>query len=241
MRLAYNMADLNQRLLPLTVSLPQSCSMRGNYRMIDYQLHTFDRAGIGHKSFVLGHAALECASVLFASLQHSHFVLLNNPLHYEFNLDWSALLLLSNQNGPVIYYEGNILVPPSMLEEVKNYPAEICFAVDSARPGTAESSSVISPERINVMSAGKFISENGKISSRFISLIKLGASALNYIVEQLTNQSYEGEIQFYKILHRACKHFTTAYIDAGGRPWLRIDTPQSWKNAREVAEKIIIS
>lgn len=222
MRLACLMAGCGRRLMPLTLSLHPACLMLGEQRMIDYQLNTFNLAGIGHKTFVLGHGATEFAHILFESLPHSHFVVLNNPLYHSFNLDWSAWLALSQHEDAVIYYEGNQLISPSVLKEVKNHPAEICVAIDSTAPRSLRHQLI-------------------DIPGEFISLVKLSAAARQFVVTQLADQSFEGEIQLYKIFKQAFEQFTTGWVDAGGRPWVRVDNPQQFERASVLAQEIVNS
>ncbi|MCU5777369.1 nucleotidyltransferase [Erwiniaceae bacterium BAC15a-03b] len=232
------MAGSGHRLLPLTTSLHTNCLMSGRYRMIDYQLTTFERAGIGHKTFVLGHGAAEYASILFDSLPHSHFVLLNNPLYQTLNLDWSAWLVLSMHDEPIIYYESNLLLPPSLLKEVKNHPAEICVAVDSARkPAASNLRKLPSAQPAEIITEVRFLTDDAP--GEFIALVKMNAAARRFVVEQLSTQSYEGEVQLYTILGRACRLFSTAWIDMAGRPWLRVDNPQALQHASLLAEEIV--
>ncbi|MBP2167974.1 choline kinase [Erwinia toletana] len=238
MRLACLMAASGHRHLPLTTSLQPTGVISGKYRMIDYQLTIFERAGIGHKTFILGHDAAECARILFDSLPHSHFVLLNNPLYHTLNLDWSAWLMLSMHDEPVIYYESNLLVPPSLLKDVKNHPAEICVAIDSARKPAASNLRKLMPEpQTETVAKVSFLTDDAP--GEFIALVKLSTAARRFVVEQLAIQPYEGEVQLYTIFGRACELFSTAWIDTAGRPWLRVDNPQALQRASLLAEEIV--
>ena len=244
MRLACLMAGCSQRLLPLTATHHQACLRAGNQRIIDYQLRAFDRAGIGHKTFVLGHGAAELSLILFELLRHSHVVLLNNPLHHVLNLDWSALLVLSKHDGPVIYYEGDLLIPPSLLKQLSNHPAEICLAIDSDSQPAGNMPQVFNAggerhtglqlaRRDNVFAPAR--ADEG----RFIALVKLSDAARHFVVEQLSALSFEGDAQLYKIFERAFARFSSALIDTAGRPWLRVDSADNLLRAATLAEEIV--
>ncbi|WP_437614971.1 nucleotidyltransferase [Erwinia sp. V71] len=244
MRLACLMAGCSQRLLPFTATHHQACLLAGKDRIIDYQLRSFDRAGIGHKTFVLGHGAAELSAILFALLRHSHVVLLNNPLHHVLNLDWSALLVLSRHDGPVIYYEGDLLIPPSLLRQLSNHPAEICLAIDSdsLAPGrTVRIATTHSETHAGLLIAGRgsaFI-PGQRVAGRFITLLKLSDAARHFVVEQLSALPFEGEVQLYHIFERAFCQFSTALIDTAGRPWLRVDSADNLQRAATLAEEIV--
>lgn len=244
MRLACLMAGCSQRLLPLTATHHQACLRAGSERIIDYQLRAFDRAGIGHKTFVLGHGAAELSVILFELLRHSHVVLLNNPLHHVLNLDWSALLVLSKHDGPVIYYEGDLLIPPSLLKQVSNHPAEICLAIDSDSQAAGQTPQVLSA--VSASPSGLLIAGRDNLfvparagAGRFIALVKLSDAARHFVVEQLSALSFEGDAQLYKIFDRAFSRFSSALIDTAGRPWLRVDSADNLLLAATLAEEIV--
>ncbi|QJW54761.1 hypothetical protein HL670_01641 [Serratia plymuthica] len=88
MRLACLMAGSSSRLLPLTTSRHKASLMLGKRRMVDYQLESFDRAGIGHKTFVLGHGATEVAQILFESLGAA--ILLSRTIHSSNPAIWTG-------------------------------------------------------------------------------------------------------------------------------------------------------
>ncbi|MDT3249678.1 sugar phosphate nucleotidyltransferase [Serratia sp. root2] len=246
MRLACLMAGSSSRLLPLTTSRHKACLMLGKRRMVDYQLESFDRAGIGHKTFVLGHGATEVAQILFESLGGSHFIVSHNPQFKSRNLDWSAWLALSQHPGPVIYYEGDLLIPPSLLKQVKDNPAEICIAVDSDSKNPSIDTLVIAPngkvEHLLFIEHGTAKSQPGDGAiGEFICFVKLGEAARQFIVDALSTLPFEGEMQLYKIFEQAFSRFPTAYVDAGGRPWIEVDNHGDLQRAAQLAEEILTS
>ena len=246
MRLACLMAGSSSRLLPLTTSRHKACLMLGKRRMVDYQLESFDRAGIGHKTFVLGHGGAEVAQILFESLAGSPFSVSYNPQFTSRNLDWSAWLALSQHPGPVIYYEGDLLIPPSLLRQVIDNPAEICLAVDSDSKNPCIDTLVIAPQgRVEQL---LFI-EHGTAKSRpgdgalgeFICFVKLGEAARQFIVEALSTLPFEGDMQLYHIFEQAFSRFPTACVDAAGRPWIEVDNHSDLQRAAHLAGEIVTS
>ena len=246
MRLACLMAGSSSRLLPLTLSQHKACLMLGKRRMLDYQLESFQRAGIGPKTFVLGHGAAQVAQILFESLAGTSFIISHNPEFRSRNLDWSAWLALSQHPGPVIYYEGDLLIPPSLLKQVKDNPAEICIAVDSERKNPSIDTLVIAPngkvEHLLFIEHGTAESQPGDGAiGEFICFVKLGEAARQFVVDALSNLPFEGEMQLYKIFEQAFSRFTTAYVDAGGRPWIEVDNSSDLQRASLLAEEILVS
>ncbi|MGL6086820.1 MAG: sugar phosphate nucleotidyltransferase [Enterobacterales bacterium] len=246
MRLACLMAGSSSRLLPLTTSRHKACLMLGKRRIVDYQLESFKRAGIGHKTFILGHGATEVAQILFESLRSSHFIVSHNPQFKSRNLDWSAWLALSQQPGPVIYYEGDLLIPPSLLQQIKDNSAEICIALDSDSKNPSIDTLVIAPngkvEHLLFIEHGTAKNQPGDGAiGEFICCVKLGEAARQFIVDALSVLTFEGEMQLYNIFERAFSRFPTAYVDAAGRPWIEVDNPNDLQRAARLAEEILTS
>ncbi|AGE24459.1 nucleotidyltransferase [Pseudomonas poae RE*1-1-14] len=246
MRLVCLMAGSSSRLLPLTTSQHKTCLMLEKRRILDYQLESFERAGIESKTFVLGHGATQVAQILFESLAGTHFTISYNPEFRSRNLDWSAWLALSQNSGPVIYYEGDLLIPPSLLKQVKNSPAEICIAVDSESKNPSIDTLVIAPDgkvkHLLFIEHGTAESQPGDGAiGEFICFVKLGEAARKFVVDALSVLTFKGEMQLYRIFEQAFSRFTTEYVDADGRPWIEVDNPSDLQRASPLAEEILAS
>lgn len=244
MRLACLMAGLSSRLLPLTEKRHKACLPVGERRMIDYQLSAFDAAGLNQRTFVVGHGATELVQILMESQPHRSFDLCYNPEFSGRNLDWSAYCALSQRPGPVLYYEGDLLIPPSLLQEMARDPAEICIALDSVSQNPAMDTLVLAPggkiERLLFIEHGTAQRQEGDGAlGEFICLVKLGETARQFVVEELAKQPFQGAMQLYTIFERAFRRFPVSWVDAAGRPWVEVDNASDLARAARIAEEVL--
>src|SRR5262245_6274932 len=127
MHLACLMAGSSSRLLPHTADRHKATLTVGDRSLLERQLDLFAASGIEHYTFVLGHGGLGVAQILFERLATHHFEIRYNPLYSTLNLDRSAQLALAG-DADVLYYEGDLLVPSSLLRDLAQNPAEIAIA-----------------------------------------------------------------------------------------------------------------
>ncbi|MDE1462452.1 sugar phosphate nucleotidyltransferase [Spartinivicinus poritis] len=246
MQLVCLMAGSSSRLLPLTETRHKACLNLGDRTMLAHQLDIFTQSGISKTTFVLGHGAVELASALFDGLKHSLFTLIHNPHFSTCNLDWSAWLGLSSVSGPVVYYEGDLLVPPSLLKELHTHPADICIALDSACDHDSRDTLVLGSE--NKVERLLFV-EHGIANSspedqalgEFICSVKFSDQARRFVVDALASQPFKGPMQLYRIFEKAFSCFSTAFVDARGRPWYEVDNHQDLDRASILAKEILAS
>jgi choline kinase len=246
MHLVCLMAGVSSRLGPLTRDCHKACLPLQQRRMLDYQLDSFQAAGIDSLSFVLGHGAALLAGLLFVRLAQQCFRLCHNPHYRSRNLDWSAYLALTSQNGPLIYYEGDLLVPPSLLRELQQHPAEICLALDSRSRNPCVDTLVLAQQgRVSQL---LFVEHGAASAARaegavgeLICCLKLGERARQFVVAELARQSFVGAMQLYQIFGRAFACFNTAFIDASGRAWVEVDNPRDLERASALADAILES
>jgi choline kinase len=246
MRIAIPMAGLSSRLLPLTEKCHKSMLPLGSRRVLDFQLDIFCSAGIKEATFVLGHGAAEVASVLFNSTHDIAFTIKYNNYFNIRNLDWSAFLALTAQQGDVLYFEGDLLVPPSLIRELMVNPSDVCIALDSAQPSTHMDTLVVIEQG---MVKQLVFAEHGCLdkhstdggAGEFICMIKLSDRARRFVVEELQELSFIENMQFYEIFNRLLDRYGASFIDVNGRPWVEIDNLQDLERATKNAESIFCS
>lgn len=244
MRIAIPMAGLSSRLLPLTEKCHKSMLPLGSRRVLDFQLDIFCAAGIKEATFVLGHGAAELASALFNSTHEIAFTIKYNNSFKTRNLDWSAFLALAAQPGDVLYFEGDLLVPPSLIRELMVNPADMCIALDFAQSSTQVDTLVV----IEKCMVKQLVFEEhgclGKSSTdgavgELICMVKLSDRARRFVVDELQESSFVGNMQLYKIFNRLLDRHTVSFIDVNGRPWIEIDNPQDFECAAEKCKSIL--
>lgn len=241
MHLACLMAGVSNRLMPLTATRHKATLPLNGRRMLDYQLDTFRAAGITSTTFVLGHGAAEVAALLHAGYGDTRFNVRNNPHYKSRNLDWSAYLALSAEDGAAMYYEGDLIVPPTLMRQLKDSAAEICVAVDANSRSEVVDTLVLAPGgKVRELLFVEHGSAQGRAGDgsvgEFICMVKLGPRARQFVVEQLALQSFEGPMTLYRIFERAFARFDTAFVDAAGRPWVEVDNARDLARAATLAD-----
>ena len=130
MYVACLMAGRSSRLLPRTKRQHKAMLKVGESRIIDAQMKTFAIAGIDTFSFVVGHGGVRLANHLLKNYSNLGISIVNNNYFELRNLDWSAYLALSSRSGDVIYYEGDIIASPGVIQELAKHRGDVCIAMD---------------------------------------------------------------------------------------------------------------
>ncbi|MGM9516131.1 NTP transferase domain-containing protein [Roseateles sp. DB2] len=236
------MAGVSSRLSPLTEVSHKATLPVGKRRMLDYQLDLLEAAGLGDGSFVLGHGAPELARLLLQRLGRQRVDLVYNPNYASHNLDRSAVLGLSAQHGPVVYFEGDLLVPPSVLRRVAQSPAEICVALDSSCSSPCVDTMVEGhegrPVRLRFAEHGCLERMPGDLGE-LLCFMKLGDAARAWVVSELKQLDHTGPMQLYQVFQRAFDRFETACVDAAGLPWVEVDRAPDLERAARLADAIV--
>ncbi|GAB7126762.1 hypothetical protein JCM19000A_12690 [Silvimonas sp. JCM 19000] len=243
MYIACLMAGIGSRLAPLTTHCHKATLDVAGQSLIARQLAHFAAAGLADATFVLGHGAAELAVQIAHGFAKQPFRLINNPHYVTRNLDWSAWLALSSVQDDVIYFEGDLLVPPSLLRQLAASPADICIAVDSL--SQSPSIDTVAYAAQGKVAALQFV-EHGRAQlqradgalGELICTVKLSNRARQFVVDALARLDYTGPMQLYQILERAFARFDTSYVDAEGRPWVEIDNAGDLARARDLAAAI---
>ena len=246
MHLVCLMAGVSSRLYPLTERSHKALLPVNDRRLLDYQLETFRKAGMTSATFVLGHGAPEMERCLGDALLGQSYRTTYNPEYSEKNLDWSAYLALTNHSGPLIYYEGDLLVPPSLLAEVNANPSDICLAIDSTMR-SPRVDLIVTAHQGNVRNLLLYEhgsappTPNPSVIGELVCLLKLSERGRKVVTDQLASQSFVGGIGFYDVLERSFDKVTTSFVDLRGRPWVEVDNVEDLERARQLADDIVRS
>lgn len=246
LHLACLMAGIGSRLRPHTLVHHKALVAINGRRLLDYQLDSFRNAGMTGASFVVGHGAEEMSQYLFRALPTTSFSITYNPDYAAKNLDWSAYLALAHRQGPTIYYEGDLLVPPSLLAELNASPADICLAIDPRRPSERVDTLVTlangKPKHLLLYEHGNAPDTlDPSVAGEFVCLLKLSERGRGAVVRQLEKQPFVGGMQLYHVLEQAFGSVETSFVDVGGRPWVEVDNASDLARAARLAESIVNS
>lgn len=238
------MAGIGTRLSPLTEKCHKSMLSLGGRHILDYQLEIFWQAGASSLTVVIGHGGPQLKDHLGSAGHDLEFVALDNTHYVDRNLDWSAFLALSHLPGGTIYMEGDLLVPAVVFKQLWESQADLTVVVDSsmpsARPDTLVLSDGFQPRRL-LFFEHEVAHYNGPmhVLGELVCLVKLSASAREYVVQELGDQSFVGPMQLYRIFDEALSHMSTAVIDIRGLPWVEIDNPEDLQRADKIVDSVM--
>lgn len=244
MRIACLAAGLCTRLHPHTRDIHKLMMPAGDGLLIDLQLQSFATAGATRISYVVGHGGHQIQKYLESYDLDVEIDFIWNDKFDKRNLDWSAYLALSSCEGDQLYWEGDVIAAPAIVNTLMNSPAELCLAYDpqplSSKPDTqvimdnGRVSSLLFDEHFK----GIFQFSIGSVGE-FICGLKLSNAARQFVVEELENCPFEGDMQLYKIFDKAFKYFHCEAIPCDGQPWVEIDTWSDYLRAKALAGDII--
>ena len=244
MQVASLMAGVGSRLGGLTADRHKAMLRINGRSILEHQLATFKQTGLTNATFVLGHGAEEITHSLFKNLPDVCFTIKYNAEFTRRNLDWSAYLALSSCEGPVFYYEGDLLVPPSLLLQLSASASDVCLAVDSRIPSSrADTLLTVSggkPEHLIFCEHGVASGHDAaNAAGELICLLKLSERARRTLVELLEQQSFVGDMQLYRLVERTFSTLATDFIDVGNRPWVEVDNIHDLRRAEALIPAIL--
>jgi choline kinase len=243
MYVACLMAGMSSRLLPLTENQHKAMLSIGTLQIIDAQMKSFALAALDKFSFVVGHGGSQIASHLLSHYPTLAFSIINNNYYAQRNLDWSAYLALNNRDDDVIYYEGDIILSPSILQEVIAHEGDVCVVMDPAGQSARVDTRVIAEGN---RACGLIFSEHGDLpkgevgraEGEFVCLAKLSDRARRYVVSCLQQESYVGPMKLYQIFDALFQRYPSFVVSTAGRPWIEIDNNDDLLRASSVVNRI---
>jgi choline kinase len=243
MRVACLMAGKSTRLLPLTRRDHKAMLKIGDLRVVDAQLQTFALAGLNAFSFVIGHGGRRLAAHLLAKYSGLAISIINNN-HFDVrNLDWSVHLALSAEPGPVIYYEGDLIVSPSILRQIANYEVDVCLAMDEIGQSAQIDTRIIADgDRVRelIFSDHGHVQRNSNESANeCVCLVKLSDRARMYVIQRLAKMPFTGPVQVYEIFNSLFKRYPSFLVRTAGRPWVEIDNKADLHRASQILCRIL--
>ncbi len=243
MYVACLMAGTSSRLLPLTKTQHKAMLSVGTLQIIDAQMKSFALAALDTFSFVVGHGGSQIASHLLSHYPTLSISIINNTYYTQRNLDWSAYLALNSRDDDVIYYEGDIILSPSILQNVAAHEGDVCIAMDPVGQSARVDTRVIAEGN---RACGLIFSEHGDLPNgevartegEFVCLAKLSDRARQYVLSCLRKESYVGPMKLYKIFDALFQRYPSFVVSTGGHPWVEIDNSDDLLRAKAVVNRI---
>lgn len=244
MRAVCLMAGTCSRLRPLTATYHKALLDVGGRPLLGWQLEAFERAGLKEALLVVGYGADIVKSQIGPRYGHLYVTFVDNPYFATLNMDYSLYCSRSLvQETAFLYFEGDLLVPPTLISAMLDHPDENCIALEphpqSAKPDTLVMGSNRRVQRLIFAEHGDLSGyANPDVLGEFICMAKFSAEASAFIFNELERTDFQGKMKLYSIFDAVFARWPTGYVTTEGAPWIEIDTHEDLRNAQRVAQML---
>jgi choline kinase len=236
MRVISLLAGACTRLHPLTLGCHKAMLNVGGYPVLDWQLEAFRAAAIADLVLVVGHGRTELEAHVGAQQRDMAIRFVRNDEFARYNMDYSLHLASEFLDTDLIFFEGDMLVHPSILSRMVAHPSAVCLAVDR-KPHAHRVDTLVraSADRVN----GLIFAEHGSLEmvehldavGEFLCTIRFSREAALVLRTMLKRCKFTGPMQLYKIFDAIFSEFETGYVDTTPFPWIEIDTIEDLQRA----------
>ncbi|HUT77977.1 MAG TPA: phosphocholine cytidylyltransferase family protein [Polyangia bacterium] len=225
-------AGVSRRLFPLTERSPKCLMDLGGRTIFDFQMEALRTAGVRDVCLVLGyrreqiieHALRNHADLCFEFVINHHF--------FETNTAHSLWLAQENLRGrDFLYFNGDVLFEPRLLERVISGPRPASLAVEAKPCGEEEVKVIVADGRIRRI--GKLLPP-AECLGEFIGIARFGAPMTGAFFDALGELAAEGRRMDYfeEALDRIAPTAELGVADVTGLPVIEIDFPADLEAAR---------
>jgi choline kinase len=226
-------AGVSRRLFPLTENVPKCLMALGDRTIFDFQMAALRSAGIEEVCLVLGYRReqiIEHALRFHADLRFEFVV---NHHFFETNTAYSLWLARENlRDRDFLYFNGDVLFEPRLLERVIEGPWPASLAVEAKPCGEEEVKVVVDGGRIRRI--GKLLPPT-ECLGEFIGIARFGAPMTGAFFDALGALADEGRRMDYfeEALDRIAPAVELGVADITGLPVIEIDFPADLESARK--------
>jgi choline kinase len=228
-------AGQSSRLMPLTRDVHKSALLVSGWPILDWQLTAFLHAEIRQVTIVSGHGSHETHRLLERWKPLLDLNIVKNEEFYRKNLDFSLLCAAKFLQERILYFEGDLLLPPELLRRFVQSRAEITVAA-SRTPRAQQVDALLRRKGLRIFLECK---EHGSLDihgseGEFICAVGFGSRSASSLRDQLGANDFEGSMQLYSIFSRLMATEQTSLLDGSHYPWIEIDTEKDLLRAAEV-------
>ncbi len=221
------------RLGALTEERPKCLVDVGGRPILDYQLDALRLAGVTELVMVVGYRE-EAVRAHLARYPEFSVTFIGNPDYANTNTAYSLWLARHEMTSDFLYFNGDVLFHPQLVERLVTAPAENALAVEHKRCGDEEVKVILDGSRITAI--GKEVDQNSSFGE-FIGIARFSGR-----VGPLFRKTLEEVIERRKLLKN---YFETAVdlmldqapftsVDITDLPCIEIDFPEDLERARTV-------
>jgi choline kinase len=240
MRVICLSAGRSTRMLPLTAELHKSCLTVGGRPIIEWQLSSFERAGLKDIVLVVGHGHQHVRQLCEPWSRRLNLEFVYNDRYDTLNLDYSLYCAEKFLDGPVLYYEGDLLLPPHLIRSLIPQENETVVAV-SRRTNSQQIDTMVRRDGDSVylefVEHGAIPSEQGE--GEFVCAVGLSGNATHTLKEGLKSSTFSGPMRLYQFFNGIFRENRVALVDASMYPWVEIDNQEDLVTAEQTVEGFV--
>lgn len=228
-------AGVGQRLSPVPDALPKVLLQLGGKTLLQRHLEHLTALGIPELVVVVGYQAAWIRREVARLPGLLPVSFLHNPRYEEGSILslWTARPALK---GSVLFMDGDLLYPRSLLASVVQAPTATCFLVDP-RPleSDGEEIKVLARSRRALYIGRKWPADEGQVGE-WIGIAKFGGGTserLGAVLEEFVRAGQTGS-DYEDAMNAALRGAKAGVVDVGTLPWVEIDFPEDLERAQEL-------
>jgi choline kinase len=225
-------AGVSRRLFPLTEESPKCLLDLGGRTIFDFQMAALKAAGVRDVCLVLGYRREQIIEHALGRHADLRFEFVVNHHFFETNTAYSLWLAEEHLRGrDFLYFNGDVLFEPRLLERVVAGPRPASLAVEAKPCGEEEVKVVVTDGRIRRI--GKVLPPADCLGE-FIGVARFGAPMTGAFFDALGALAAEGRRMDYfeEALDRIAPAVALGVADVTGLPVIEIDFPADLAAAR---------
>ena len=241
MRVISQKAGRCTRLHPLTTHRHKALLQVAGKSILNWQLEAFERARMGSNVvLVTGHSSTKVSAHVAAHPMKQFITIIKNDQYAQMNLDFSVLCAADYLDAPIMYFEGDMLVHPTVLERMAANEKPICLAVERV-PMNHQIDTLVRVKGSRV--TGLVFAEHGALNQidypdtvgELLCAVRFSKEpALALRAELRKIDRFDGPMRLYQIFERLFSQFETSWVETEGLPWIEIDTAGDLDRAQEL-------
>src|SRR4029077_6183930 len=231
-------AGRSSRLLPLTRDVHKSALRIAGWPILDWQMAAFLHAEINDIVVITGHGSDETCRLLEPWENLLNIEIVENVDFDRKNLDYSIFCARRYLNGPSLYFEGDLLLPPELLKRLSRTSAEVTIAASKNQASQRADAIVLRDGTQFLLESAEHGSlEISASEGEFICAVRLGGRAVSALSFQLASCDFLGPMRAYEVFSDLMRTHSTELIDASPYPWIEIDNHPDLERGALIVER----
>lgn len=225
---------------PLTAEVPKALLPVGEKTIIEYLLNHLAAGGITETILVVGHGASRVQALLGTKFRDMRLTYLFNNEYAVTNNIYSLWLALQHTNDDILFFNGDVIMHREIFNSLLQSYLSDAVVIDDriALPPDAVKARLVNGRIANI---GKQVSDGQGWAIGAYRLSAVTAEKYRIIAGELfTADPANKNISFVEPLrHLSVGGTPVGAVSCNGYPWIEIDTPEDYHEAKQRIGEII--